>query len=1268
MVDTWIKEVAENYLNFSTNEWDICMNDHSKGKHNGNAVDDFLGSLTNKGTALLIYTLKTEEVNEIKTKRKREVPIEQQTIITDNSNNNENTVVPPTTEATDIPTVTEINDTAIQESKEKEAAEGVNPEGEVSTTTDAPAPEAVSNEDASVTEEKKDEEPPAEVEQPKFRIIEEEIIERVVTVKTLLQASIGTLPQGVFGVTAVYFVKTKDGALSPPGDVNEYMADVIEYGSIAPDMLNSIEALLRFVYTPCLEPQLGGKGGSNDNNDGNNNIDGENREDDQSQSLGSPPTTANGTPGVGGLNGATLGKGRTLKQNVSSSGSVLTTSQNGMATTLGGNNANVHRQFPAPDSEDKDLVGVADSVRGEFKSALGRFSIIVSQTIQQLSSDIRITLPNITVQDPEAASEDQDIIAKIIEAMESWNITIATVCAPVTENDKGSRPLQEVEFWRGRNARLSTVYDALQQPTVKTLINVLEIAREPSLEVFKGNFTLLSHATVEARDNVKFLNTLERHFKNLSTGSLNTVADTLPSLLNGLRMVWTISRHYNTDDTMLPLMKRIVNELADKVASEVNVKYILRLARTDPAEAITTMTSACAVLDGWRNTYLAVRERIERSTDHRWEFDRRVLFERTDHMSAIINDLLRIVTVTSEYAKFFRGNELKAITNDPAALTTITKLVNRLTTPLTRLHYSVYDKAKHSKWRSEIATFDEKVAEIDRRTEAFIQSAFAHLRSAEGAFDLLAKFEKMEMRDSIRALMEANMSNIINKARGELAAAAALFEAQKENPPLTKNSPPVAGAIAWANALYLRQKRPIVKFRTVPALFVSENGQALKAEYLTFARSVDAYIKNLYTAWCEEAKKSAAELLRQPILGPGLLKDPLSAASILAMMESDTKKATEKKHDHEHKDGEHTGNASKDPKPEHDVVSEMDPKTVKSLRRAAAATAAAVAAFPALASDKEATRIPPPPYHVNLSRTLLTLIREAKLLDRMGYAVPEAAMSAALQEDSLNDYTARLQAMLDRYHGALSALTPVEANLLQVQLARLRIALRPGFTPLNWNSLHVSAYIADVGTALQDFDSVLSQVRKSCGMLEDAVNTIETSLLLDASEFDGREGLDVSEVVDIIDRQRAARLDTLVRKHKSIKPVMQQIEGIIAGTDTCASPALAEFYRYWERRFYNAITHMILSSMATFEALLNAVSPPVGSGVAPYKRAPLCRVKASYAAPDFILSPDLNYITKFLRRAVHNLINSAKSFTRWMDGTCLEVEVNVPPGEQQPDF
>ena len=119
------------------------------------------------------------------------------------------------------------------------------------------------------------------------------------------------------------------------------------------------------------------------------------------------------------------------------------------------------------------------------------------------------------------------------------------------------------------------------------------------------------------------------------------------------------------------------SSLSHPRSRQVSIKPILSLARSNPGEAIAVMTQAKAVLDAWHTTYMAVRERIERSKDKRWEFDRRVLFERTDHMSSVIADLIRIVSVSSEFSKFFRGNELKAITQDPQVCNITTSVTAR---------------------------------------------------------------------------------------------------------------------------------------------------------------------------------------------------------------------------------------------------------------------------------------------------------------------------------------------------------------------------------------------------------------------------------------------------------------------------------------------------------------------------------------------------------------------------------------------------------------
>ncbi len=76
---------------------------------------------------------------------------------------------------------------------------------------------------------------------------------------------------------------------------------------------------------------------------------------------------------------------------------------------------------------------------------------------------------------------------------------------------------------------------------------------------------------------MKFLTTLERHFKNVAGGPLAGILDTLPPMMNALRMVWIISRHYSDDVRMGALFCRIAREIADRVEATIDLKVRIAL-------------------------------------------------------------------------------------------------------------------------------------------------------------------------------------------------------------------------------------------------------------------------------------------------------------------------------------------------------------------------------------------------------------------------------------------------------------------------------------------------------------------------------------------------------------------------------------------------------------------------------------------------------------------------------------------------------------------
>jgi len=72
----------------------------------------------------------------------------------------------------------------------------------------------------------------------------------------------------------------------------------------------------------------------------------------------------------------------------------------------------------------------------------------------------------------------------------------------------------------------------------------------------------------------RFLTTVERHLKNVTYGiGFQVVIETIPPMMNALRMVWIVSKHYNTDEKVNSGLKACMQApLALKLLPDPNLR------------------------------------------------------------------------------------------------------------------------------------------------------------------------------------------------------------------------------------------------------------------------------------------------------------------------------------------------------------------------------------------------------------------------------------------------------------------------------------------------------------------------------------------------------------------------------------------------------------------------------------------------------------------------------------------------------------------------
>jgi len=67
----------------------------------------------------------------------------------------------------------------------------------------------------------------------------------------------------------------------------------------------------------------------------------------------------------------------------------------------------------------------------------------------------------------------------------------------------------------------------------------------------------ITDVTNEAKDNLKYLSTLEQLCKPLYDGNLVSMLDSIPALISNIQMIYAVSRYYNTSETMTSLYVKV---------------------------------------------------------------------------------------------------------------------------------------------------------------------------------------------------------------------------------------------------------------------------------------------------------------------------------------------------------------------------------------------------------------------------------------------------------------------------------------------------------------------------------------------------------------------------------------------------------------------------------------------------------------------------------------------------------------------------------------
>ena len=117
----------------------------------------------------------------------------------------------------------------------------------------------------------------------------------------------------------------------------------------------------------------------------------------------------------------------------------------------------------------------------------------------------------------------------------------------------------------------------------------------------------------------------------VSSSDFKEMRMTLPNLMNSLRNIWMLSKHFNTDDQICGLLDKITNIILARVHTFMDFNLL-----HTPNRAEEIALECRSLLTGWHESFLKTRQAIEESgREARWEFSVQKQFSHVQHAAGV---------------------------------------------------------------------------------------------------------------------------------------------------------------------------------------------------------------------------------------------------------------------------------------------------------------------------------------------------------------------------------------------------------------------------------------------------------------------------------------------------------------------------------------------------------------------------------------------------------------------------------------------------------
>lgn len=301
----------------------------------------------------------------------------------------------------------------------------------------------------------------------------------------------------------------------------------------------------------------------------------------------------------------------------------------------------------------------------------------------------------------------------------------------------------------------------------------------------------------EARDNVRFMSSIEKYWDPLYRSPPLEIADNLPTLLEAIRSVYNNSRYYNSGLRISGFLTKIVNQIIIASRNYLTNKRQISVWDQNMKSLVKKIDECKKLKESFRFNYQKILQDMEESGETPFDCSENYFFGSLELFEVRLAKIREIMEVCVRYQVL-----------DRISISGMEVFSERIKSALKEIAEKAYDPLahRHAEFDEDYLSFMKDVTSVEAEMGVFVKLYVDKIENVEMRLVTLKRFARLNL-ESLR--LDRRYLDIVTMLEKEIEDIKDKYNEERAAPFLERNVPPVVARIMWARSLLKKMEEPL---------------------------------------------------------------------------------------------------------------------------------------------------------------------------------------------------------------------------------------------------------------------------------------------------------------------------------------------------------------------------------------------------------------------------------------------------------------------------